>query len=56
MFLCHESGIETEIDLDKLLDVAMLAEEIVGHPLPGSVKGGGSLTRFHKTSGQVVLT
>ena len=26
-----------------LIEVAQLAEDIVGHPLPGSVKKGGSL-------------
>lgn len=42
-FMLHEMGIETGIDLEKLLDVARLAEDIVGHPLPGSLKTGGSL-------------
>jgi hydroxymethylglutaryl-CoA lyase len=42
-FLCEEIGVETGIDLDKLLECALLAEDIVGHPLPGSVKTGGSL-------------
>ncbi|MDE2515018.1 MAG: hydroxymethylglutaryl-CoA lyase [Rhodospirillales bacterium] len=46
VFLLHEMGIETGIDLEKLLDTAILAEEIVGHPLPGSVKMGGSLDRL----------
>jgi hydroxymethylglutaryl-CoA lyase len=36
-------GIETGIDLDALIDCAILAEEIVGHPLPGSVMRGGNL-------------
>ena len=40
---CDEMGIETGIDLDKLIEVARLAEDIVGHPLPGSAKMGGSL-------------
>lgn len=43
VFLCHEMGIETGVDLESLIDAALLAEDIVGHPLPGSVKGGGSL-------------
>ena len=43
VFMCHEMGIETGIDLDALIDVARLAEEIVGHPLPGAVMRGGSL-------------
>jgi hydroxymethylglutaryl-CoA lyase len=43
VFMCHEMGIETGIDLDRLLDVARLAEEIVGHPLPGKLKTAGNL-------------
>ena len=43
VFLCEEMGIETGVDLEKLLETACLAEDIVGHPLPGSVKMGGSL-------------
>lgn len=43
VFMLHEMGIDTGIDLERLLEVAQLAEEIVGHPLPGSLKSGGSL-------------
>jgi hydroxymethylglutaryl-CoA lyase len=43
VFMLHEMGIETGIDLDRLIDCAVLAEDIVGHPLPGSLKMGGSL-------------
>ena len=43
VFMLDEIGIETGIDLDRLIEVAQLAEDIVGHPLPGSVKMGGSL-------------
>ncbi|MPZ41126.1 MAG: hydroxymethylglutaryl-CoA lyase [Rhizobiales bacterium] len=43
VFMCHEMGIDTGIDLDALIDCARLAEEIVGHPLPGSVMRGGNL-------------
>ena len=46
VFLCEEMGIETGIDLDRLIEAARLAEDIVGHPLPGSVKLGGSLHRL----------
>ena len=42
VFLCHEAGIETGIDLDLLIEAALLAERIVGHPLPGAVKIGGT--------------
>jgi len=43
VFMCQEMGIETGVDLDKLIAAAELAEDIVGHPLPGSVKVGGNL-------------
>lgn len=43
VFMCEEMGIATGIDLDKLIDCATLAEEIVGHPLPGKLKTGGNL-------------
>jgi hydroxymethylglutaryl-CoA lyase len=43
VFMCNEMGIETGIDLEALVECARLAEDIVGHPLPGSVMKGGSL-------------
>ena len=46
MFLCNELGIETGVNLDKLIEVARLAEDIVGHPLPGSIMHAGSLTQY----------
>jgi hydroxymethylglutaryl-CoA lyase len=46
VFMCDEMGIETGVDLDKLIACANLAEEIVGHPLPGAVMKGGSLNRL----------
>ncbi|WP_028602913.1 hydroxymethylglutaryl-CoA lyase [Ottowia thiooxydans] len=45
-FMCEEMGISTGLDLDALIDAARLAERIVGHPLPGSVMRGGSLSRM----------
>jgi hydroxymethylglutaryl-CoA lyase len=42
VFMLQEMGIETGVNLEKLIEVAQLAEDIVGHPLPGSVKMGGS--------------
>ncbi|MGH6944215.1 MAG: hydroxymethylglutaryl-CoA lyase [Geminicoccaceae bacterium] len=50
VFMCEEMGIATGIDLEQLIEVAGLAEEIVGHPLPGSVMHGGSLRRFREPS------
>jgi hydroxymethylglutaryl-CoA lyase len=46
VFMCDEMGIETGVDLEKLIESALLAEDVVGHPLPGSVMHGGSLTRL----------
>ena len=46
VFLCNELGIETGVDLDKLIEVARLAEDIVDHPLPGSIMHAGSLTLY----------
>jgi len=46
VFMCQEMGIDTGVYLDRLLDCARLAEDIVGHPLPGSVKFGGSLGKL----------
>jgi len=46
VFLCHEMGIKTGVNLDALIECAKLAEDIVGHPLPGSVMKGGTLAKF----------
>jgi hydroxymethylglutaryl-CoA lyase len=43
VFMCEEMGIATGIDLERMIATAQLAEDIVGHPLPGSVMRGGSL-------------
>jgi hydroxymethylglutaryl-CoA lyase len=48
VFMCQEMGIETGVDLEKLVRSALLAEEIVGHPLPGSVMKGGSLAKLRE--------
>ena len=41
MHLCHELGIETGYNLDKLIEAAVIAEEVVGHPLYGHVSKAG---------------
>ena len=48
VFMCEEMGIDTGIDLDRLIESALLAEEIVGHPLPGCVMKGGTLNRLRE--------
>ncbi|MCJ2144773.1 hydroxymethylglutaryl-CoA lyase [Methylobacterium sp. E-066] len=52
VFTCAEMGIETGIDLDALVEAAKLSEEFVGHPLPGKVMKGGTLTRFKSEAGR----
>ncbi|HWL83745.1 MAG TPA: hydroxymethylglutaryl-CoA lyase [Roseomonas sp.] len=41
--LCAECGVETGLDLDRLIEAGRLAEDVVGHSLPGRVKQGGRL-------------
>lgn len=48
--MCHELGIETGVDLEKLLDIAREAERIVGHPLPGKVMRGGHLGSYRRAA------
>jgi hydroxymethylglutaryl-CoA lyase len=43
--MCHEMGIETGYNLDKLIEAAVIAEEVVGHPLWGHVSKAGSRPR-----------
>jgi len=46
VFLCQELGVETGIDLDAMIEAGRLAEEVVGHPLPGKLKSGGNLETY----------
>jgi hydroxymethylglutaryl-CoA lyase len=48
VFMCEEMGIETGINLDALIECARMAEDIVGHPLPGKIMHGGSLTKYRQ--------
>ena len=41
IYLLHEMGIETGIDLDKLILIAQKVEGLVGHKLPGQVMRAG---------------
>ena len=50
VFMCQEMGIETGIDLDQLIDCAKMAEEIVGHPLPGKAMKGGNLRKYREAA------
>ena len=48
--LCQEIGVETGVDLERLLEVAREAEQIVGHPLPGKVMRGGHLDSYRRAA------
>jgi hydroxymethylglutaryl-CoA lyase len=48
LFLCEELGIETGVSLEATIECARLAEEVVGHPLPGKLTRGGSLTALRE--------
>lgn len=48
VFMCEEMGIATGVDLEALCECGRLAEDIVGHPLPGSVKKGGSTRKLRE--------
>jgi len=55
VFMCEEMGIETGVDLDKLIACAALAEDVVGHPLPSKLLRGGSLNTIRQTAKQAAL-
>ena len=46
VFMCKEMGVATGVNLDALIECARLAEDIVGHPLPGAVMKGGGLAKL----------
>jgi len=50
--LCAEMGVETGIDLDRIVEIAREAETIVGHPLPGKVMRGGHLASYRRKAAQ----
>ncbi|MEM7057905.1 MAG: hydroxymethylglutaryl-CoA lyase [Pseudomonadota bacterium] len=50
VFLCNELGIETGIDLDKMIAAANKAEEIIGSPLMGRTMRSGGLDAYRAAS------
>jgi isopropylmalate/homocitrate/citramalate synthase len=48
VFMAHEMGIETGVDLDALIDAALMAEQMIGRPLGGRIMHSGSLKRFRE--------
>jgi hydroxymethylglutaryl-CoA lyase len=50
VFMCEEMGIDTGIDLEKLIECAQIAEDVTGRPLPGKVMKGGSLAQYRRAA------
>lgn len=48
VFMAHEMGVETGVDLEALIEAARLAEDIIGRPLPGRVMHSGSLQAYRR--------
>ncbi len=48
VLLCEEMGIDTGVDLDRLIEVGQMAEAIVGHVLPSELIHAGSLNAFRR--------
>lgn len=49
-FMAEEMGIATGVDLERLIQCAALAEDVVGHSLPSKLLRGGSLTTIREAS------
>ena len=45
VYMLHGMGVETGIDLPKLIEAGHLAERLLRHPLPGKVRKAGAFTR-----------
>jgi hydroxymethylglutaryl-CoA lyase len=43
VFMLHGMGVETGVDLDKLIEAGNVAEQVIGRPLPGKVHRAGPL-------------
>ena len=50
-FLCHEMGIATGLDLERLLEAARLAERVIGRRLAGRLMHAGTLDALRRTAG-----
>lgn len=45
VFMFHGMGVDTGVDLDKLIEAGNVAEQVIGHPLPGKVHRAGPFKR-----------
>jgi len=51
VFLLHELGVSTGIDLDALIEVSRRTESVIGRTLPGQVMKAGTLRALHSLDG-----
>jgi hydroxymethylglutaryl-CoA lyase len=49
VYLLEESGFDTGIDLNALIEVARRVEDVIGRPLPGQVMKAGPRLRKYST-------
>ena len=47
VYLLHESGYRTGVDLEKLIEASKLTERVIGRELPGQVMKAGPRLRLH---------
>jgi len=47
VYLLQESGFETGVDLEKLIEAAQLTQDVIGRPLPGQVLKAGPRLKRH---------
>ena len=45
VYMCHEMGIATGVDLEALIQCGRMAQDLVGHPLPGKLLQAGTARR-----------
>jgi hydroxymethylglutaryl-CoA lyase len=45
--MLHEMGLETGVDLDRLIEVARMAQSMFGRELPGQVMKAGPRSQLH---------
>ncbi len=50
--MCEEMGVRTGIDLDRLIECTVIAEQIVGHSLPSKVSRAGSIAAHRRRNAE----
>lgn len=48
LHMCSEMGIETGVNLDKIIAAARELQDMVGHPLPGAILKAGKVSDLYK--------